>query len=548
VRFSLLGGFRLQCGEHSLNDDQINLRKARDLLKLLALSPHHRLHREEVLDLLWPEQSPQQAAHNLSQTLYTLRPYLTALDPCIRLGFDDENLFLLPAEGISTDVEEFEKAARSALSRAGQVNNQTITLCQEAINAYTGDLLPDDGPSDLFYQRREQLRLLYVDLLLFFAHANLELNSFTPAIQALQQVVKIDPAHEEAHFQLMRVYELNNQRQAALRQYELLTDALHNELGVEPSPESTQLRDQIQKGESIVAHRRIARKIGKCPYRGLFAFQEVDAPFYFGRAAFVDALEEAVKAKQLVIAIVGSSGSGKSSALFAGLFPRLHKTGGYQFVSFRPGNQPFFALADALMPILQPDLKITSYLAETMSLAQQLLNSETALQQIIAQHTEKETNPQQLLLVIDQFEELYTLCPDVDQQKAFVDALLSCVDRETSSVVILIALRADFMGQALAHRPFADTLQDASLLMGPMNREELRLAIEEPAELQGAAFEPGLVERILDDVGEKPGNLPLLEFTLTQLWEQQTDGWLTHSDYESMAVVEGALAAYADQV
>ena len=131
---------------------------------------------------------------------------------------------------------------------------------------------------------------------------------------------------------------------------------------------------------------------------------------------------------------------------------------------------------------------------------------------------------------------------------AFVDELLACVETESSSLVILIALRADFMGQALAHRPFADTLQEASLLMGPMTREELRLAIEKPAELQGAAFEPGLVERILDDVGEKPGNLPLLEFTLTQLWERQTDGWLTHHDYEAMGGVEGALAAYADQV
>lgn len=548
VRFSLLGTFRLQCGDKTLSDDHFHLRKARDLLKLLALAPNHRLHREEVLDLLWSEQPPQQAAHNLSQTLYTLRPNLIALDPCIRLAFDEECLSLLPAEGISIDVEEFEKAARTALSRSGKINNQTLTLCQEAIRLYTGDLLPDDGPSDLFYQCREQLRQLFVDLLLFFAHANLELNSFTPAIQALQQVINIDPAHEEAHFQLMRAYALNDQRQAALRQYELLTDALRSELGVAPSTESTQLCDQIQKGESIVAHHRMARKIGKCPYRGLFAFQEVDAPFYFGRSSFVDALEEAIKAQKLVVAIVGSSGSGKSSALYAGLFPRLRKQGGYQFVYFRPGYQPFYALADALIPILQPGLKITSYLAETMNLADRLVKGEASLQKIFKQYSEKASNPQQLLLVIDQFEELYTLCPDVDQQKAFVDELLACVDNETASVVILIALRADFMGQALAHRPFADTLQEASLLMGPMTRDELRLAIEKPAELQGAAFEPGLVERILDDVGEKPGNLPLLEFTLTQLWECQTDGWLTHSDYEAMAGVEGALASYADQV
>jgi len=81
-----------------------------------------------------------------------------------------------------------------------------------------------------------------------------------------------------------------------------------------------------------------------------------------------------------------------------------------------------------------------------------------------------------------------------------------------------------------------------------MTQQELRMAIQKPAELQGAAFEAGLVERILDDVGEKPGNLPLLEFTLTLLWERQTDGWLTHSHYEAMGTVEGALATYADQV
>jgi hypothetical protein len=104
------------------------------------------------------------------------------------------------------------------------------------------------------------------------------------------------------------------------------------------------------------------------------------------------------------------------------------------------------------------------------------------------------------------------------------------------------------MGQALAHRPFADALQEACLLMGPMNRGELRSAIEQPAGMQGAAFEAGLVERILDDVGEKPGVLPLLEFTLTQLWERQTTaGWRTPIT-KAMGGVAGALAAYADQV
>ena len=101
-------------------------------------------------------------------------------------------------------------------------------------------------------------------------------------------------------------------------------------------------------------------------------------------------------------------------------------------------------------------------------------------------------------------------------------------------------MRADFMGQALAYRPFADALQEADLLLGPMNRDELHAAVERPAEVQGAAFEAGLVERILDDVGEEPGNLPLLEFALTLLWERHSHGWLTHAGYEEIGRVDGS--------
>jgi WD40 repeat protein len=115
-------------------------------------------------------------------------------------------------------------------------------------------------------------------------------------------------------------------------------------------------------------------------------------------------------------------------------------------------------------------------------------------------------------------------------------------------LVLLLTLRADFMGQALAHRPFADALQDTALMLGPMTQEELRATIEKPAERQGAAFEPGLVDRILEDVGAEPGNLPLLEFALTLLWEQATSGWLTHAAYEDIGRADGALARYAEEV
>ncbi|MFH1085637.1 MAG: adenylate/guanylate cyclase domain-containing protein [Chloroflexota bacterium] len=297
---------------------------------------------------------------------------------------------------------------------------------------------------------------------------------------------------------------------------------------------------------------RLPRPVGACPYRGLSAFREADAPFYCGREAFVDLLEGAVRRQALTAVIVGSSGSGKSSALFAGLLPRLRKEGRWQFALLRPGSQPFYALAAGLLPLLEPGLSETDRLTETRKLAERLARKEVSLAHVIERIREKAPEAGQILLVVYQFEELYTLCPDAETQQAFIDELLAAAlagqGRRTPLCAILLTLRADFMGQALAYRPFADALQEGSVLMGPMTRGELRAAIEKPAEMQGAAFEAGLVERILDDVGEKPGNLPLLEFTLTLLWERQTDGWLTHTHYEAMGSVEGALATYADQV
>jgi len=297
---------------------------------------------------------------------------------------------------------------------------------------------------------------------------------------------------------------------------------------------------------------RLPRPVGACPYRGLAAFREADAPFYCGREAFVDLLERAVRRQALTAVIVGSSGSGKSSALFAGLLPRLRQEGGWQFVLLRPGAHPFYALAGGLLPLLEPGLSKTDLLAETGKLADRLAKGEVRLTQVVERIREDSPETRQILLVVDQFEELYTLCPDAKTQQVFIGEVLAAAEaskgRRTPLCVFLLTLRADFMSQALAYRPFADALQEGSLLMGPMTRQELRVAIEKPAEMQGAAFEAGLVERILDDVGERPGNLPLLEFTLTLLWEQQTDGWLTHTNYEAMGSVEGALAAYADRV
>ena len=140
------------------------------------------------------------------------------------------------------------------------------------------------------------------------------------------------------------------------------------------------------------------------------------------------------------------------------------------------------------------------------------------------------------------------LIPSVRQE--FLRLLLEDLSGGTSSsCTLLLILRADFLGQVLTHRPLADALEDGSLILGPMSPQELAQAVEQPALAQGVSFEPGLVERIVHDVGAEPGNLPLLQFALAALWQRQAAGaQLTHTAYDATGKVRGALANYAESV
>ncbi|NJR74537.1 MAG: WD40 repeat domain-containing protein [Scytonema sp. CRU_2_7] len=152
-----------------------------------------------------------------------------------------------------------------------------------------------------------------------------------------------------------------------------------------------------------------------------------------------------------------------------------------------------------------------------------------------------------LIIIADQFEELYTLCKDTEERKIFLDNLLNAVEKVPGFTLVL-TLRADFFGEALSYRPFADALQDAQLNLSPMNAQELAAAIEQPAHSFNVQLEPGLTQRLIDAVLHSPSHLPLLEFSLTQLWHKQRQGWLTHQAYTDIGGVETALANHAEAI
>ncbi|MCP4420190.1 MAG: protein kinase, partial [Chloroflexi bacterium] len=288
----------------------------------------------------------------------------------------------------------------------------------------------------------------------------------------------------------------------------------------------------------------------QCPYRGLFAFGEADTDNFFGREAFTEQLLDTVQKKPM-IAVVGTSGSGKSSVVFAGLVARLRHNHDWHIINFRPGAAPFQSLAAALIAERDPEDDADQQRETTKQLAHDLQQKKSHLIPLMRDILQTHQPAKQILIVSDQFEEIYTLCTDPKIRRAFLDLLLDALDiakfRQEELFTLVLTLRTDFMSQALTYRPFADALQNSDIKLGPMTRRELSQAIANPARRYGLLFETGLVARILDDVGDESGNLPLLQFALTELWEKIHNATLTHEGYDEIGGVEGALARYADQ-
>lgn len=243
LRIELLGAFRVTIGTRTIEAEAWRLRKAAGLVKLLALAPDHRLHREQVMNLLWPDLDPQAAANGLHQALHAARRVLDAgrgaAGAVSVLRLQQQALIFQPSGRLDVDIEGFEEAAAVARRERDPVTYSA------AIGLYTGDLLPEDRYEDWAAGRRETLRELYLTLLLEVAQLHAARSEQAPAVAALERLVAHEPAHEEAHATLMRLLAGAGQRQAALRQYQRLREALRRELDAEPDETSQRLYQEI---------------------------------------------------------------------------------------------------------------------------------------------------------------------------------------------------------------------------------------------------------------------------------------------------------------
>ncbi|MEV2269283.1 nSTAND1 domain-containing NTPase [Nonomuraea africana] len=287
-----------------------------------------------------------------------------------------------------------------------------------------------------------------------------------------------------------------------------------------------------------------ARAPAASPYRGLEAFGESDADVFFGRAEEARELRDRVAGPGLTV-VYGPSGSGKSSLVLAGLLPLLGADPGVRALTLRPsqGRTPLSALAAVLLPELEPERAEAARMADLPALTRVLRDGGIVE---VVQRLRARSGADRIVLVIDQFEEIYT---SRHPHEEFVTALLPLLETASAGAHTLVTLRADFSGQMLEHPRLAELQRGAVYPVGTLGRDRLREVIEAPAARAGGVrFQDGLVDRILDDVGDEQGRLPLVEFALTMLWERQRDGVLTHDAYLRLGGAAGALAAYAEQI
>lgn len=280
----------------------------------------------------------------------------------------------------------------------------------------------------------------------------------------------------------------------------------------------------------------------RCPYVGLNAFDINNQHQFYGRDQLIGELLNQVLVSRLVTTI-GPSGSGKSSVVLAGLLPRL-KAGELPgsalwnyFPVIVPGSAPLTALARLLQPA---DTNTPTWIVENTEKLRDDTNHLTTLVENFSQEAS--------VLVIDQFEETFTLCHDEEERNAFLENLLNLVRSRDTRHVVILTMRVDYESYLTKAPLFHSLVEQGQVRVSAMNTAELHEAIEKPAAAVGLKFEEGLVDAVVREIVGEPAALPLLQFALLQLWDNRERNRVTWETYRRLGGVMQALANTANQI
>ncbi|MEM7114813.1 MAG: BTAD domain-containing putative transcriptional regulator [Chloroflexota bacterium] len=557
-----LGGLRIVRNGEPLT--QLSSRKVEGLLIYLACVGRSQP-REVVAELLWDDFAQSRAMNNLRVVLSNLRKHVGDFVTITR-----ETVALNPDANVWVDVVAFEKALSEVREVENGLTNETAVPLETAVSLYQGPFLDGfylrdaRGFDDWFSIERERLQRLMLDAVGQLVDWKLAQGEYLSGIEQATRWLQLDPLSEMAHQQMMRLLAYNGQQSAAIRQYEACVQMLDEELGLEPSSQTLELLGQIRAGQLYSAPLRYDAAEGVDetavpPFKGLQRFDVADAPLFFGRELLTAQLVSQLASQQF-LAIVGASGSGKSSLARAGVVAALQSGDALADDSRLPTGSsrwPIHIITPTAHPIealaasLTRDAESVTATATLMDDLQQDKRSlHLYVRKLLAQ-----SDGDQLLLVVDQFEELFTLCHDEEERQAFVANLFHAVDPQVAGpMLLLITLRADFYAHCAQYDLLRTRLESDQAYIGQMGLDEMWRAIEGPSQEAGYAFEPGLIELLLRDIGmseetqPEPGALPLLSHALLETWRRRRGRTLTFQAYLDSGGVRRAIAQTADLV
>ncbi|WP_191278919.1 nSTAND1 domain-containing NTPase [Nocardioides flavus (ex Wang et al. 2016)] len=468
----------------------------RVVLQALAVRQGRPVTADELADALWGDTPPASAHKNLQSCIVRLRKALGA--DAIETTGDG---YRLVAPGDDVDARRFESQVARAreLLELGEVDRVSYLL-ERALDLWRGPAfadLPDWPPARREAGRLEELRRDAEELLL---DAQLRGGRAREALPRAHEMVRAAPLRER-RWELLALAQYRTGAQGeALRTIRQLRSVLARELGIDPAPDIVALEQSILRQDPTLDRAEAPVVVATCPWQGLQAYDVDEADRFFGREGEVEVGLEILDTHGL-LALVGPSGSGKSSLMRAGIGARLRMRG-TRLVAITPGHYPLRALS-ALASAGVHDA-----------------------------------------LLVDQAEELFTLCEDPDETRTFVDALVEEVSRRP----VVVALRADRLADLAAYAALSRLVERGLYLVGGLDETGLRAAVEGPARQAGLLLEPGLVDLLVTEVRDDPGALPLLSHALLETWKRREGNTLTVDGYRASGGIHGAVAQSAERL
>jgi WD40 repeat protein/DNA-binding SARP family transcriptional activator len=534
MEFRILGPLEVESDGDLLS---VSRRQPRALLAVLLLDANRVVPRDRLVEALWGEQPPERSANALQVYVSQLRRLLGR-----DLIVTQPPGYLIHVEDGRLDLKRFEHLVSEARRRDAA---DAATRLRDALSLWRGPPLADLPDTPLLEGERRRLEELRLGALEARIDADLALGEQAALVPELETLVRDQPLRERFRGQLMLALYRSGRQAEALDVFGQGRRVLVEELGIEPGRALQELERAVLRqdpsldladGQGVPAGSEAGN-----PYKGLRAFEEADASDFFGRETLTEHLVQRLRNTRF-LAVVGPSGSGKSSVVRAGLVPALRRgalpgSESWRIVEMFPGAYPLEELEAALLRVVD---------RPPAGLIEQLEDGERGL--LRALKSILPADGSELVLVIDQLEEVFTLVEGEERRTHFLTILERAVADPRSRLRVVTTLRADFYDRPLLYSGFAELLRDCIEAVVPLMPDEFERAISGPAQRVGATLEPGLLAEMIADVAHEPGALPLLQYALTDLYERRDGHLLTRAAYHAIGGVSGALAGRAEEI